>query len=91
MTKIEYSEFKKNPLMYLLFLGIIGTVIVSKLLLTEKDNSKEEVKAIAKDKIEFVIGVLNDEKTARIKADSTNHALYEALGARKIIDTLNRK
>jgi hypothetical protein len=84
MTKIEYRDFEKNPLLYFLFLGIIGTVIVSKLLLTEKDESKAEIKT-------FVTEQIKIERLERRKADSLNHVFIKIFTERQVIDTLNAK
>lgn len=80
MQKITYKEFKENPVMYVLFLPLLAMV---GLFFMFKQTTQDQIK----DKN------IQIEKVERRqeKIDSINHSLYETLGARKIIDTLNSK
>lgn len=73
----SYEEFKKNPLLYFLFLPLIATTF---LFMALSKNYKEQIKDMK----------LQIEKTERNKysVDSINHVLYELLGAKKILDSV---
>ena len=80
MQQITFEKFKENPLMYLLFLPLLAMVVLFWLF---KDGQDAQIK----DKNEYINRVERREE----KKDSINHILYEKLGAKKIIDTLNAK
>ena len=77
----KFEDFRKNPLLYILFLGLVGTIIVTNMLLSEKDNSKEEIKIQLEKQVEKI-----DKRES--KTDSLNHRYAELLGEKKVVDTL---
>lgn len=79
MEKISYKDFKDNPIMYVLFLPLLAMVA---LFFMFKQTTQEQIK-------DKNIQIEKVEKRQE-KIDSINHSLYETLGARKIIDTLNK-
>lgn len=80
MTKISFEEFRKNPVLYVLFLPLIALVALFFML---KEATKEQV-------LDKNRQIEKAEKRIE-KVDSINHVLYETLGQKRIMDTLNSK
>ena len=84
---VSFEEFKKNPLLYLLFLPLIAMVSLFFILRGVSQEQLEDKNSQIADRdkqIQYHIKRVE-------KVDSINHTLFEALGAKKVIETVNEK
>lgn len=80
---ISYDKLKKEPFSYLLFLAILALIAMFYMFSASIKESKTEQLHDKDVQIQKLDTRVN-------KTDSINHELYQMLGARRIIDTLNK-
>ena len=86
MDKISYSEFKKNPLLYLLFLPLIAMVTLF-YLNKKADERRQEDKDALIIELRTEIKQLKEENK-QLTID--NKQLYEAFIVKRTLDTLSK-
>lgn len=78
-NKVSYEEFKKNPLLYFLFLPLLATVF---LFIALDKNYKKQIEY-------YKLDIKKLEKKLETK-DSIIYFFYEIKGSNRVIDSLKK-